>query len=311
MLGNPQKEQFPAAKSDKQLKIGILSQKDNKTYETSLDQMKKSLESLGYNITYIQDAVTDTKLFPQSAKKLVEEGVDIIVCNSTPATMAAIDSTKTIPIVFGSVGDPVANGVVKSLDSSGNNVTGISSLNTDFSGKRLGILKDAFPSIQKVYLVHNGGEIASDNSRAKIEETAKTLGITIIEKSASNSAEVKKVSAELKNTEADAILTSASGMIWANYPSLIEAQERENLPLIGVDSTMSDQGTIISYGPDYGVMGDQLASLIDQILKGSKPQYLPIQRPNKIQLILNKKVAQTHGWIFPKPLVDKASKIIE
>jgi putative tryptophan/tyrosine transport system substrate-binding protein len=295
----------------KDLKIGILSQKNNKTYESSISKMKEKLQSLEYEITYLQDDITENTQFTSAAKKLVEEKVDVIVTNSTPATKAAMGATSTIPIVFGSVGDPVENGVVKSLDSSGNNVTGISSLNTELAAKRLNLLMEVFPNYKTVYLIHQEGEIASDNSRLKIEAAAKQLNVNLLEKSGTNSAELKVIASELKAKDAQAILMSSSGMVWTNVPTLIEVQNREKIPLIGVDSSMAEQGTVISYGPDYMVIGDQLGSLVDQVLKGVNPQYLPIQRPNKIQLIINKKAARSIGLTIPESILSKANKIIE
>lgn len=295
----------------KTIKIGLLSQKTNKTYETSLNSMKAEIEKLGYNPQYIQDEIKDSSEYPSVAKRYVDEKVDVIVTNSTPATQEALKATTTIPIVFGSVGDPVANGVAQSLDSSGNNATGVSSLSVDLTPKRLGLLKEIKPSIKKVYFIQQIGETSSDNSRIKALKEAGELNITLIEKSATNAAEVSKIAANIRSTEGEAILMAASAMVWTKAAELIEAQNRERILAIGSDRSMVGRGLLFSYGPDYKIMGQQLAQLVDQVLKGAKPQYLAIQRPKKVELVVNKKVADELGIIIPESILSKSDDTIK
>ncbi len=294
----------------KTVRIGLLSQKTNKTYETSLDSMRAELTKFGYNPQYIQDEIKDSADYLRVARRYVDEKVDVIVTNSTPATQAALKATTTIPIVFGSVGDPVLNGVVQSLDSSGNNATGVSSLSVDLTPKRLGLLKEAKPSIKKVYFIHQPGETSSDNSRTKVVKEASELNITLVEKPATDAAEVVKIASNIKAAEGEAMLMAASAMIWSKTGELIEAQNRERILAIGSDRSMVERGLLFSYGPNYKIMGQQLAQLVDQVLKGAKPQYLAIQRPRKIELLVNKKVADNLGIIIPESILSKADDIL-
>lgn len=300
----------PQNQTKKVVKIGILSQKSSKTYETSLATMKQKLTGLGYKIEYFQEEIKNNDDYPKAAKKYVDLEVDIIVTNSTPATKAVITVTNKIPIVFGSVGDPVANGIVENLDSSGKNITGVSSLSVDLTAKRLELIKQAQPNITKVYFIHEPGETSSENALKKVNVEADRLNMTLIQKNASNAAELKKVANSLNSKAAEAILVSASAMIWANIDKLIESQNRERILLVGVDRTMAERGVVFSYGPDYKVMGEQLASLVDQILQGVKPQYLPIQRPKKVELIYNKSAALKIGLTIPQDFLAKVDQTI-
>ncbi len=294
----------------KPLTIAILSLKSSKTYETLIASFKQSLAKKGYNPVYLQDDLIEPGSFVQAAKKYAGEGVDLIIANSTPAAKAALLATTTIPVVFGSIGDPVLNGIVENLDSSGTNATGVTSLSVELTATRLGLLKELKPQIKKVYFIYQPGETASENSRNITLAEARKLNITLVTKTATMSADVATISARIRSSEADAILMSASGMIWAGVDSLIAAQNREKIPLIGVDSTMAERGAVISFGPNYEAVGKQVAELTDLILKGTKPQYLPIQRPNKVEYIINQKTASEIGLTVDPALLSKADNIL-
>lgn len=291
-------------------KIGILSLKTNAAHQALLDAAKQELSTLGYQAKYLQPEVTDNSAFVAAAQTLATEKVDLILANSTPAVKAAYHYETSIPIIFAEVGDPVGNGLAQSLDSSGRNATGVSSLSVDLTVKRLDLLQTAVPSAKYVYFIYQPDETASENSRSKAREQAQKLGLTLVEKPVTVSADLKKTAASLSAKEADAITLAASAMVWGGVDQFIEAQNREKIPFVGVEASMAEKGAVIAYGPDYAVMGKQVAHLIDQVIKGVKPQYIPIQRPEKVKLIVNQKAAQNIGLPLPPAVVSKADTVL-
>jgi len=300
-----------ASSQKKPVTIGVLSLKTNKSYESSIAAMKERLTQKGYaDINYIQEEVTESSQFEAIAKKYADMDVDLIVTNSTPAVKAAMQATRTIPIVFGSVGDPVLNGVVPNMESSGRNVTGVSSLAVELTRKRMDQLKLLIPNLSKLYIFHQPGEVSSDNGYKLAGEEAAILKIAMIEKPASLSAEVQALALGLKGSEGQAILMSSSALVWGSVNSLIEAQNRERIPVIGTDMTMAVKGAVITYGPRYEELGRQVGDIVTQVLSGTKPQYIPIQRPERIELVINKKAADAIGLLIPESLLQNADEVL-
>jgi len=293
--------------------IGILSSQTNSSYEIMLAKVKEGLIPLSdrYDIVYVQEPDLKKETFGDAAKKYVDQKVDIILANSTTAVVPAMSHTTMIPIIFGSIGDPVGSNIAASMDSSGNNTTGVTSLAVDLTPRRLEILLKTFPNVKKVYFIHEPGAITSDAARIKTEARAKELGIRLIEKEALTASDVAKVASELKRNEADAIIMSASSLIWGQLPYLVEAQKREKIPLVGTDKSMIDGGAAFSYGPDYTVMGEQVGEIISMVIRGTKPADIPIQSAKKIEFILNNKVMQDVGLKPDTAAVVSADLIVE
>ncbi len=293
--------------------IGVLSSQANESYEIMLARAKEKLALLSdkYEIIYIQEPDLKKETFDAAAKKYVDLPVDIILANSTTAVVPAMSHTATIPIVYGSVGDPVGSKLAASMDSSGNNTTGVTSLAKDLTARRLEILVKTFPDTKKVYFIHEPGAITSDAAKLKIEPLAVELGIELVVKEAVTASDVEKVAKELKRSEADGIIMSASSLIWGQLPFLVEAQNREKIPLVGTDRSMIDGGAVFSYGPDYVVMGEQVGDIITMIIRGTKPADIPIQAAKKIEFILNSKVASDIGLKPTQEALNSADIIIE
>lgn len=296
-----------------QIRIGVLSSQANTSYEIMLTEAKKRLETLSdrYEIVYLQEPNLRKETFDQAAAKYVQEEVDVIFANSTTAVLPAMKHTSNIPIVFGSTGDPVGAKIAASMDSSGNNTTGVTSLAVDLTARRLEVLKKVFPEIKKVYFIHEPGAVTSDSSKAKIEAKAKELGVTLIEKEALTAGEVKAVADTLSKKEADAIIMAASSLIWGQLPVLIEVQAREKIPVVGTDKSMIEGGAAFAYGPDYVTMGQQVGDIISLIVRGTKPSDIPIQLPQKIEFIMNMNIMRSLGLVPTQESIASADLVIE
>lgn len=296
--------------TQKKVKIGILSPKNNKRYDIIISTMKAELPNYGYAPEYIQEDASDSSKFQSIAQDYVDMNVDVIVTNATSATKAVQKATSSIPIVFGSVGDPVANGIVSSLDSSGSNITGITSLSVELTPKRLDLLKSIKPNLSSVYFVDEPTDISSINAFKAATVEAQNLGINLIEKGATTSADVDKISSQIKASEAGAIIGYGTNLVVPGVAKLIAAQNRERIPFTSTDRSIAEAGGIFSYAPEYVGLGKQLASLVNQVLKGTKPQFIPVQRPDKLELVINKSAAAGIGLTIPDAVLSKADIII-
>lgn len=304
-------EEVASVPVKKTITIGIISSQANSSYETMIQSMKEELKAVDYDIVYVQNPNITNDTFTKTAEDYVGQNVDIILANSSNAIKAALAATSSIPLVFGSVGDPVNVGIAASMDSSGNNTTGVSSFAVDLTPRRLQVLTETFPEIKKVYFFHEPGFTSSDLARGKTIEKAKELGVVLIEKPIKNPEEVKEVALTLKSSEAQGILLSASSMIWGQVAALVKVQDSQKIPIAGIDKTMISSGVAFSYGPDYAVMGKQVAELISEIIKGVKPADLPIQKPKKVEFIINNKVLKANGLKADPAAFQSADLIVE
>ncbi len=296
----------------KTITIGILSSQANASYEGMIQQVKETVgrAAEGYTLVYLQEQNLTNETFDAAAKKYVEQKVDIIFANSTPAVVSAKKYTTSTPIIFGSTGDPVGSKVVASMDSSGNNTTGVTSLAVDLTPRRLEILVNTFPDIRRVYFIYEPGAVTSEASKLKAESKAKELGVTLVLKEVRTAVDVKVIAEGLRKKEADAIIMAASAMVWGQVSFLAEAQNREKIPLIGTDRTMIQSGTILTYGPDYTVMGTQVGEIIAAVIRGTKPTDIPIQSAKKIEFILNTKVMDAVGLQATDEAISAADLLI-
>ena len=303
----PQLLRAPVAKT---YKIGILVR--GATYTPGVDGFKAKMKELGYeegkNVTYLIRFVDKREELPGAISELLKEGIDLIHTYSTPATTEVYKQTKTVPIVFGSMGDPLASKVIESLQRPGTNVTGVSSLSAPLAAKRLEFLKEAAPSIRKVAIPFTPDDIPGKSSYNFALEAAKKLGIELVPYYISKERDVKATALAIKRKDVDGIVISSDSLVWANLATYVEQAKKEKLPFAVFDKDMVEKGGLLGYGPDYFATGEQSAFFVDKILKGAKPADLPIENPSKLLLVLNLKAAKDIGFVFPTSLLLKADK---
>lgn len=310
------------------LYIAVIKQSDNdnrtfligivvrgKSYEPGVMGFKEKMQELGFqennNVKYIIRFTDKQEGLSAIIKEFIDSNVDLIHSYSTPATIEAYKQTKTIPIIFGSMGDPLASGVVKSLVSSGTNVTGIASLSVDLTAKRLEFLKEIFPSIRKVAIPYSIGDIPGKRSVEVAQEGAPKLGITIIPYPITAERGVKETASAIFKKDVDGMIVSADSAVWANLSSYIAQAKDQKIPFAVFDKNMVEKGGLVGYGPDYFAVGKQAAVLANKILKGTKPENLPIESPNKLILAINLKTAAENNFLIPDKFLSKADLIIK
>lgn len=302
-------------KSSKIYRIGLLQMVS--TANANMDGFKLGMADLGYregeNVTYEYfNAEGNLDALNEQAKKFAAEKMDLIFTNTSPATQAAKDATAgtLIPVVFSMVADPVRAGFVASIQTSGNNLTGTSCAYIDIAGKRLEILKEAFPQIKKVLVLYRIGDKSGEPSAEEIKKAGQKLGIQVIVKPVEKSEEIKEILKKLNPGEVDALMDPADSMVTANIDLLVETSLRLKIPLMMLSNREAEKGAIITYGVDYFDLGKQSARLAAKVLEGSAPSEIPIEMPRIFRLIVNMKTANEINLSFPEDFLSKTDRVI-
>jgi ABC-type uncharacterized transport system substrate-binding protein len=241
---------------------------------------------------------------------LVRIPVNVIVTDSTSATLAAFDATRTIPIVMGATGgDPVALGLAKSLSRPGGNVTGTNFL-TGLSEKRLQLLKLAFPSVQRVAVLVNSKEAISATEMPKAEMAAARVGVRLRPLAANTPAELRAL-APSALSGSDGLLVVPSAMFWHNRATIIGISSMARVPAIYPEREYADDGGLIAYGPNVSEHFRQAAGYVDRILRGADPGDLPINATSKFDFVVNLRIARALGLTPSPEFLSTADEVIE
>src|SRR5215471_4915323 len=281
-----------------------------------MDAFRQALHDLGYiegqNITFEQRyAEGKIERFPELARELMELKVDIIFVNSTPATQAAKNATKTIPII-GTGTDLVGTGLIASLAHPGGNVTGISNLNESVGGTQLELIKEAFPSASHVAVLwdpRNGGNAAW---LEKLNIAAEPLRITLQPlEIRSGPSDFEDAFSAIKRDHASAInvLQNTQNIIYRQ--KIFDFAAKSKLPTMYADSTFVEAGGLMSYGSSIADIFRRAAYYVDKILKGKKPADLPAEQPMKFEFVINLKTAKQIGVTIPQSVQYRADKVIK
>lgn len=243
-----------------------------------------------------------------AAEELVRSKVDLIFANGPLATRAAKAATSAIPIVFTVVSDPVAAGLVSEPARPAANVTGVSGLTTELVPKRLEILKALAPRVRRVLVVAHPDDPASVVAQRKAQEVAARFVVEILARSARNAADVETVTRELK---------SGDGMLPPDLPRLevpgrmLEASLARKIPAVFPTTLWIRQGALASYGSDQYTEGVQAAALVAKLLKGARPQDVPVEGAKKLTLAINRGTAKSLGLAVPEDLLKRADRVVE
>lgn len=284
------------------------------SYLPGMEGFKKKMAELGYregvNIRYTVHVVDRREDLPGAISDVLAKGIDLLHVYSTPATVEAYKQTTTVPIVFGSMGDPLASKTVKSLESSGTNVTGVNSFSAPLAAKRLEFLLEAAPSVTRVAIAFDPDDTPGISSYNFGKEAAAKLGVVLVPYRITRERPVKETARAIVKKDVNGMIISADSGVWANLSSFVEQSLKEKIPFAVFDKDMVANGGLIGYGPDYFVTGQQSAVLADKILHGQPPATLPIETPQRFILAINLKTARSLGIEIPQQLLRKADLII-
>lgn len=282
---------------------------------TRVTAFREGLEAAGWTearnirIDY-RFAGGDSERVRALAKELVASAPDVIVGQSTPVVAALKLATSTIPIVFVAVNEPVGQGIVKSLAHPGGNITGFSFIEFEMVGKCLGLLKEIAPGVGRASFMFDPDLAPYFSSYLRqIEAMPGRLGVELAEAPIRDTSEIEANIAKLGPR--DGLIVGPDPFTVVNRAVIIKSAERHRLPAIFTLRQDVVEGALLSYGPDTADMFRRSASYVDRILKGTKPDELPVQAPIKFELAINLKTANMLGLDVPLQLQQRADEVIE
>jgi putative ABC transport system substrate-binding protein len=246
-----------------------------------------------------------------AAAELVALHVDVILAIGTPAARAAIAATKTIPIVFARIGDPVGYGLVASLARPGSNATGVGVFTAELAEKRIDLLKQAVPALTRIAVLHELNFPAGDAELAQFEAAVAPLNVYVHAVGVRSIAALDEILADIVKGAPGALFVGSSVVFENNARQLVDLALKTHLPTLYVRREYVEIGGTMSYGIRYRDMYRTAADYVTRILNGASPADLPVQLPTKIELAINLKTAKAIGFTIPPLLLVGADEVIE
>jgi putative tryptophan/tyrosine transport system substrate-binding protein len=256
-------------------------------------------------------AAADPDRFRSYAAELVATTPDVLVAYATPAVAALQRATRTLPIVFVSVIDPVGAGVVESLSHPGGNVTGFTLFEYSISAKWLELLKQLAPKITRAAVIRDAAIAAGIGQFAAIQTVAPSLGVELSAVNVHEKSEIERALAMFVRRANGGLIVTASPLATTHRELIIELAARQKLPAVYPFRYYVAGGGLLSYGPDQNDQFRRAAAYVDRILKGEKPADLPVQAPTKYELVINLKTAKALGLDVPPAVLARADEVIE
>lgn len=273
------------------------------------DTLKKAGYVPGQNLKWqYQSAQGNTGTAAQIARKYVGDEPDVIVAIATPSAQALVAATKTVPVVFAAITDPIVAKLVKDWGPSQTNVTGVSDqLPMD---QQMSLIRQVVPGAKRVGVVYNPGEPNSVAVLKQLRTLLPTLGMSLVEASAPRSVDVGSAARSLIG-KVDVIYTSTDNNVVSAYESLVKVGQEAKIPLIAADTDSVKRGAIAAYGIDYRELGEQTGRMVVRILKGEKPGDIKPEIASKIELHVNPGAAQRQGVTLSDALLKSAQQVVK
>jgi putative ABC transport system substrate-binding protein len=296
-------------------KLGYLSNSGG--HSVPDNAFMQGLRDLGYvegRNLIIEARYTDgrSERFSEFAADLVRRGVQVIAAWSPAGVAAAKRATDTVPIIGIAMGsDPVGLGWIASLARPNSNVTGLTSGNVWLSGKRMELLQEAFPTITRVGVLANPTNPFFPAQAKEAETVAHSLKIQVESLAVSSPAGLATVLPEMKKRHMSALLVMPDGMLWARRADIVKMAAEGRMPAMYWTSDYTEAGGLMSYAESLNDLGGRAAGYVDKILKGAKPADLPVEQPQKFELIINLNTAKALGLTIPPSLLQRADQVIE
>jgi putative tryptophan/tyrosine transport system substrate-binding protein len=295
-------------------RIGALFPNAQQT-QADLEVEDAALRALGWvegkNLLVERRYAERAELLRPFAEELVRLKVEIIVTWGTAATLAAKRATTTIPIIIGSAGDPVTTGLVASLARPGGNITGFSIVGPEIDAKRLSLLRELVPGLQRVGVLANSANPYNRAVRKEFEQTGRSLGLQLIIIEVATAGELENALAEMARRRVQALFVQREDLFVDNRVPLMSAALRYALPTLAANKELVENGALVSYAHNKEEQHRRWAGFVDRILRGAKPADLPIEQPTKFELVINLKTARALGLEIAPTLLGRADKVIE
>ena len=302
-----------AQQQTKVSKIGWLSARGaaNIGQETIVGMLRDLGYVEGKNVAY-EYRFADDKLdrLPALAEELVRLKVDVLHTPGTPGALALKKATRTIPIVFSDVTDPVAAGLVDSLARPGGNITGFSSIEAVLGGKRLELLKETVSKLSRVAVLWDPQNPSSTQEWRESQRAARELDLQLHSMEVSSADKYEDAFKEANRARSGALAVLSTPLASSHQSQIAELAARNRLPAIYVQGSFVTIGGLMSYGPDQTERYRRVAVFLDKILKGAKPADLPVEQPTKFEFIINLKAAKQIGLTIPPNVLARADRVI-
>jgi putative ABC transport system substrate-binding protein len=296
--------------------VGFLSARSPDDFKNITFPFLQGLKETGYvegqNVAVeYRYAENQYDRLPPFAADLVRRRVAVIVAADTPATLAAKEATTTIPIVFATGGDPVALGLVASLNRPGANVTGSASLAGELAPKRLQLLRELIPNAAAFGILADPAFPVTQSTVTDLQAAARILGQQLVVANASTDPDLKPAFATFSQQRVGAVLVGDSTLYTRRIEQLVALAARHALPALFPFREFALAGGLMSYGSSLGYLSHQAGIYAGRILKGEKPADLPVEQVTKIELVINLKTAKALGLTIPETLLATADEVIQ
>jgi putative ABC transport system substrate-binding protein len=308
------------AQSEKVRRIGVLMahRQGDPEFQDYLSAFKQGLQKSGWvegrniQIDTRWGALDDAELRQQSAREILALNPDIILTQNTPPTATMLQLTRSVPVVFVVVADPVGSGFVGSLSRPGGNATGFTVMEPTTSGKWLELLKDIAPQVKRAALLFNPKTAPFASYYLKpFDSAAASLGVEAVAGTVDSKPDLERFFAEQAKIPDTGLVLMPDGFLNVHRNEIVSLAARYRLPTIYPWRFFPELGGLLSYGFDQRDSFQDAALYINRILKGEKPADLPVQAPTKYELVINRTAAKNLGLALPAALVARASDIIE
>jgi ABC-type uncharacterized transport system substrate-binding protein len=298
-------------------RLGVLMSSSTDQTAPFIEAFRQGLRDLGYvegkNITLeIRGGEANPDRISDLTAELIGLRVDIIVAGAGNAVHAAKEATSAIPIVMRYGGDPVHAGFVASLAHPGGNVTGVASINSGLSGKRLELLAEVVPESKRIAVLapRNRNRFMATAEYKEMEAAARVLGVKLQIVSAQDPDTIDNAFVAMTKERAQALIVIPTTRYFQNREHIIKQATKNRLASVYPHSVWVESGGLLSYGADFRDENRRLAIFVDKILKGAKPADLPVERPKKFEFVINLKTAKQIGLKIPPNLLARADRVI-
>jgi ABC-type uncharacterized transport system substrate-binding protein len=306
-----------AQQPDRIRRIGVLagSTADDQDTKLGLAAFQLRLQQLGWiegrnvRIDY-RFAAGKPENFPKYAAELVALAPDVVLVSGS-SVPAMLQATRTVPIVFAFVADPVGTGLIESLSRPGGNATGFLLFEYDLCAKWLELLKEIAPGVSRVAVLRDPTAIAGIGQFAVIQSVAKSVGVEVTPLNLRNAGETEQAVTAFASSSNGGLIVAGSAVAFVQRNLIIELAARYRLPAVYFDAQFVANGGLISYGAGLLDGWRRATDYVDRILKGEKPADMPVQAPTKYNLMINLKTAKAMGLTIPPPVLARADQVIE
>ena len=293
--------------------VGITAIVDHPALNSARKGVEDELKALGWEpgknikITY-QSAQGNAATAGQIARKFVGDKTDVIVAIATPSAQAAAAATKSIPVVFAAVTDPVAAKLVKSWNASGTNVTGVSDRLP--LAPQIDLLLQVKPGAKRVGYVYSPGEVNSVSVLKELKAELAKRGMTVVEVAAPRTVDIPSAIKSLVG-KVDVVYTSTDNNVVSAYEAMVRVAQESKLPLVASDTESVSRGAVAALGMDSYNVGRQTGKLVDRVLKGEKPGAIAPEAANKLSLSVNPEAARKQGVPLSDALIKQAAEVVK